>query len=128
MPEPSKALAILKCKCPRCRQGEVFTHAASNIRKFDNMHGQCPVCSLHYEVEVGLFYGVMYISYGISVNIVLLVGVLLYYLASDPPTWVYLSVVAGIIFVITPFLFRYSRILMLYFFSGIRYNPTYNFQ
>lgn len=128
MPEPSKALAIFKCRCPRCRKGEVFTHAAVNVLKFDRMHEQCPVCGLYYEVEVGLFYGAMYISYGISVNIVLIVGVLLYYLASDPPTWVYLSVVAAIIFLSTPLLFRYSRILMLYFFSGVRYKPTYSEQ
>lgn len=124
MPEPSKAPGIINCRCPRCRKGEVFTHSAVNILKFDRMHPQCAVCGLHYEVEVGLFYGAMYISYGISVNIVLLVGVLLYYLASDPPTWVYLSVVAGIIFLSTPLLFRYSRILMLYFFSGIRYRSS----
>ena len=126
MPAPTKAEAIVKCHCPRCRKGKVFTHPAYNLRKFDSMYEDCPVCGLYYEVEVGLFYGAMYISYGLSVGIVLLVGILLYNLAGDPPTWVYITVVAGIILLLTPLLFRYARILMLHFFSGINYDPSYN--
>jgi uncharacterized protein (DUF983 family) len=122
----SKAEAILDNRCPRCRQGKVFTHPAYNLRKFDSMYDDCPVCGLHYEVEVGLFYGAMYISYGFSVAIVFMVGVLLYNLAGDPPTWVYIVTVAGIVILAAPILFRYSRILMLHFFSGIDYDPAYN--
>ena len=126
MAEPKQLGAILACKCPRCRQGEVFTHAAFNLRKFDHMHKTCPVCGLYYETEVGLFWGSMYISYGFSVGIVVAVGVLLYFLANDPPTWVYLSVVATIVLLTTPLLFRYARILMLYFFAGVKYKPIYS--
>ncbi|MBC5993367.1 DUF983 domain-containing protein [Pontibacter cellulosilyticus] len=90
------------------------------------MHKTCPVCNLYYETEVGLFWGSMYISYGLSVGIVVVVGVLLYFLANDPPTWVYLSAVATIVLFTTPLLFRYARILMLYFFAGVKYKPTYS--
>lgn len=126
MSKPSKLGAILACRCPRCRQGEVFTHSFLNLRNFDKMHESCPVCGLYYEVEVGLFWGAMYISYGFSVAIVLAVGVLLYYLANDPPIWVYLTVVSTVIILFTTLLFRYARILMLYFFSGINYDPKYS--
>ncbi|MER2995954.1 DUF983 domain-containing protein [Pontibacter populi] len=126
MAAPSKAEAIVKSRCPRCRQGKIFTHPAYNLRKFDSMYDDCPVCGLHYEVEVGLFYGAMYISYGFSVAIVVIVGVLLYNLAGDPPTWVYISTVAAVVVIAAPLLFRYSRVLMLHFFSGIDYNPSYN--
>lgn len=124
MAEPSKLGSIVASKCPRCRQGEVFTHSAFNLRKFDHMYKNCPVCDLYYETELGLFWGSMYISYGFSVGIIVVVGILLYYLANDPPTWVYLSVVAAIVLSTTPLLFRYARILMLYFFAGVKYNPT----
>lgn len=83
------------------------------------MHERCPVCGLHYEVEVGFFWGAMYISYGFSVGVILVAGILLFYLANDPPVWVYLTVVATTIILSTPVLFRYARILMLYFFGGI---------
>jgi len=126
MPAPTKAEAIVKCRCPRCRKGKVFTHPAYNLRKFDKMYEDCAVCNLHYEVEIGLFYGAMYISYGMSVGIVFMVGILLYNFAGDPPTWVYVTAVASIILLLTPLLFRYARILMLHFFSGISYDPSYN--
>jgi uncharacterized protein (DUF983 family) len=126
MSKASKAGAILAGRCPRCRQGEVFTYSFLNVRKFDQMHQSCPVCGLYYEVEPGLFWGAMYISYGFSVAIVLAVGVMLYYLANDPPMWVYLTVVSAIIILSTTLLFRYARILMLYFFSGIKYDPKYS--
>lgn len=75
----------------------MFTHTPFNISKFDRMHAQYPVCGFYYEVEVGFFWGAMYISYGFSVGIVVAVGILLYFLANDPPTWVYFLVVATII-------------------------------
>ncbi|WP_114783371.1 DUF983 domain-containing protein [Botryobacter ruber] len=88
------------------------------------MHKNCPACNFYYEIEVGFFWGAMYISYGFSVLIVLLVGVSLFYLADDPPAWVYLVAVASIITILTPVLFRYARMLMLYFFSGTKFDPT----
>ncbi|WP_242927073.1 DUF983 domain-containing protein [Pontibacter vulgaris] len=126
MAQPSKLGAIVGAKCPRCRKGDVFTHSAFNLTKFDKMYEQCPVCGFHYEVEVGFFWGAMYVSYGFSVAIVLLVGILLYYLANDPPTWVYVTVVAVVVLLFTPVLFRYARILMLHFFGGVDYDPGYN--
>lgn len=90
------------------------------------MPAQCPVCGLYYEVEVGFFWGAMYISYGFSVGIVVLVGVLLYYLANDPPIWVYLAAVTAVVLVTTPLLFRYARVLMLHLFSGVKFDPSYS--
>ncbi len=67
----------------------------------------------------------MYMSYGLSVVVVFLVGVSLYFLANDPPTWVYLTAVAASVILLTPFLFRYARVLMLYFFGSVSFNPKY---
>jgi len=92
------------------------------------MPEKCPVCGFRYEVELGFYWGAMYMSYGISVLIVLIVGVSLYHLANDPPTWVYLTTVASIIVVFTTVLFRYGRVLMLYFFGSVSYDPRYRSQ
>lgn len=128
MAKPSKVGAIFACRCPRCRKGEVFTNSFLSVSKFDRMFKNCPVCGLYYEVEVGLFWGAMYISYGFSVGIVVAVGILLYFLANDPPTWIYISVVAFVVLLSTTLLFRYARVLMLYYFSGIKYDPSYQKQ
>ncbi|MGV3540307.1 MAG: DUF983 domain-containing protein [Rufibacter sp.] len=104
----------------------MFTHSALNLRKFDQMPEQCPVCKFRYEVELGFYWGAMYMSYGLSVIIVLIVGLSLYFLANDPPTWVYLTVVASIVILLTPVLFRYARVMMLYLFGSVSYDPKYN--
>lgn len=124
MSNRSKLGAILTSRCPRCREGKIFKHSPANLSKFSDMYDDCPVCGLHYEVEVGFFWGAMYVSYAFSVAIVLVVGVLLYYLANDPEVWVYIAAVAGTVLLLTPVNFRMARVLMLHLFSGVRYNPN----
>lgn len=118
--------AILSLKCPRCRQGQMFTHSALNLRKFDDMYEHCPVCQLRYEVELGFYWGAMYISYAFSVFNVLLVGVGLFYLAGDPPLMVYMVVITTVTLLFTTVMFRYARALMLYWFGSVSYDPQYN--
>ena len=104
----------------------MFTHSGFSLRKFDDMYEHCPVCHFRYEIEVGFFWGAMYISYGFSVAIVVAVGVSLYFLANDPPLWVYAVGVTGSIILLTTFLFRYARVLMLYLFGSVHYDPKYD--
>ena len=116
MEEPaptSSALALLALRCPRCHEGPLFLHPATSLTKFTEMPDQCPVCGLTYEPEPGFYFGAMYVSFGFAVGIFFAVGAALYFLAGDPDTWVYVTVVAAITLVSTPLVFRYSRALML---------------
>lgn len=120
----STPLALLAQKCPRCHTGPLFNHGTLHLSKLTDMPDACPVCGLRYEPEPGFYWGAMYISYGLSVGVVVMVGLLLYFLAHDPPVWVYVAAVSITMLALTPLLFRYARTLMLYLFGGIRYNPT----
>jgi hypothetical protein len=104
----------------------MFTHSAFSLRHFDKMPEHCPVCHFRYEIEVGFFWGAMYISYGFSVVLLVLFGVMLYYLGDDPPLWVYIAGVSALLFVSTTLLFRYARVLMLYMFGSVAYDPKYD--
>ncbi len=126
MAQPSVVKAALQTNCPRCHLGNMFSHSALQITRFDQMPEQCPVCRFRFEIEPGFFWGAMYFSYAFSVAIVIAVGLLLFYLAQDPPTWVYLTIVASIILLSTPLLFRYARMFMLYLFGGVRYDSRYD--
>ena len=122
-PAGARLLAMLAQKCPRCHRGPLFRHSALHLTKFDAMYDACPVCGQHYEPEVGFYWGAMYISYGFSTAIVFLTGVVLFYLAHDPPVWVYITSVAAVVVALTPLLFRYARVVMLYLIGGITYDP-----
>jgi uncharacterized protein (DUF983 family) len=114
--------ALLKQKCPRCHSGDVFIYPILSSR-FSKMYTHCPTCGQKFEIEPGFFYGSMYISYGLSLLIGVAVAVPVYYLMKDPPVWVYMSAIIGVLLIISPAMFRYSRLLMLYWFGSIKFDP-----
>ena len=121
----STALAILGLRCPRCHQGKLFSYSALNILKFAEMPAQCLVCGQTFEPEPGFYFGSMYITFGFNVGTLLVIGVLLYYLAGNPDTWVYIVAVTVVTLLLTPLILRYSRALMLYLFGGAQFDRRY---
>lgn len=126
MPEISKGEAILKAKCPRCRKGDMFEYSPVHITKFDKMHTFCPSCGLRYEVEPGFFFGAMYISYSISVAVLLTTAFILFFGFDDPDLIVYIITVPTIVLLILPLTFRFSRVVFLHIFGGIEYDEKYS--
>ncbi len=86
------------------------------------MNKNCPHCGADLEPEPGFYFGAMFVSYALSVGIFIMVGVILY-LFFRPSDTVYLIciIVAAVLF--TPFSFRYSRVLFLYWFGGYHFEP-----
>jgi len=76
------------------------------------MNLQCPVCGIAFEREPGYFLGAMYFSYAMA--LVAATPLVLAGLACD---WSYplIGVLAGgELVLLTPFIFRYSRVLWMY--------------
>jgi uncharacterized protein (DUF983 family) len=103
----SRFWAMLRQRCPRCRQGRVFRGALE-------MNPACPVCGLSFEREQGYFLGAMYISYALST---VLLGLLTWGL------WLLLNWDLGLLVLlacvlylpVVPVVFRYSRVLWIHF-------------
>ena len=85
------------------------------------MNELCPHCRFRYEIEPGFFWAAMYISYALGIGLSLFVGLLVYSIGYNPSLMVYLISIIGSIVIIAPFSFRYSRVILLYFFSGVVY-------
>ena len=122
MSEKSALKSVLEGRCPQCRQERMFMSSAYSS-KFLNMHKTCSHCGLQYEREPGFFYGAMYLSYVFTVGILLLTGVLVYFIGSDPEPNIYITAVIIASLALYPVNFRYSRILFLHLFSGMKYDP-----
>ncbi len=121
--EPSKGLAILKAKCPQCQSGKMFKKSALKLNGFTEMFDTCNVCGLTFEVEPGFFWGAMYVSYGITTGMMLVIGVLVYTISNhEARFWGYIVPIFLAMFSSIPFTYRYSRVLMLYYFSPVRFN------
>ncbi|MGC3947654.1 MAG: DUF983 domain-containing protein [Chryseolinea sp.] len=116
--------AVLNTKCPKCREGNMFAYSAANLSKFNVMNDRCPVCGVRLEPEPGFYQGAMYVGYGFTVALIAIVGVTLY-LTWDPSEWTYSAIVILLAILMAPLNYRYSRVLYLYWFGGIKYDPSH---
>ncbi len=122
--EPSKFLSIAKCKCPQCQSGKMFNYPAWNLKKFMDMDANCKVCGLKYEIEPGFFWGAMYVSYAITTGMMLVLGGFILWISNgNADFWDYIIPIVGSMLLSSPLTYRYARVLMLQFFSPIRFNP-----
>ena len=122
MPEKSLIKAQFYGKCPRCREGDIFKYPIRNVLKFSAMYDDCPHCGASFSPEPGFYFGAMFVSYALTVALFIFVGLTLY-LLFNPSDTVYVIVITLATILFTPFSFRYSRVLYLYWFGGYRYRP-----
>lgn len=117
---------IVNAKCPRCRVGSVFSGPTYGF-KIQKMNEVCPHCNLKFEREPGYFYVAMFVSYAMNVAEMIAVGIAAYVfgLSLDYDNlwyFVLLLFVSTVLF--SPFNYRYSRIVLLYWLSpGLNYEP-----
>jgi uncharacterized protein (DUF983 family) len=126
MPALSYPAALLQGKCPRCRKGDIFKYSVgSKLFQFNKMNETCPHCEVRLEPEPGFYQGAMYVGYGITIAVIMIISAILYF-SGHPSDRVYIGSVIGVMILLIPFNYRYSRILYLYFFGGIRYDSRYD--
>lgn len=118
--------ALLLGKCPRCHTGNVFTYpVAGHLLQFNKMNASCPQCGVRLEPEPGFYQGAMYVGYAFTVACIVIASFVLYFVG-DVSEWVYIGVVVALLILFVPFNYRYSRIVYLYLFGGIKFDRHYN--
>lgn len=61
-------ISTLTNRCPRCREGKLFTSSNPyKLSEITKMNECCPVCGQPTEIEVGFYYGTGYVSYALTV-------------------------------------------------------------
>lgn len=126
MSATSYPAALLYGKCPRCRTGDIFTYPVlSKLSKFNKMNDTCPHCQVRLEPEPGFYQGAMYVGYAITIAVITVISIILY-ITGHPSEWVYIGCIVAVMILLVPLNYRYSRILYLHFFGGIRFDARYN--
>lgn len=120
----SQLQAVINCKCPRCREGDIYTHSLFSTR-YASMNERCSVCNLRYEIEPGFFWAAMYVSYAFNVAELVTTGIIAAQFLGENEIWWLIGIVLSPIFVLMPFNFRYSRVLLLHYLSPISYDKNY---
>src|ERR1700748_1163836 len=105
MPETPKSWAMLHCKCPRCRRGDMFKGGIYSFAT-NKLNENCPHCGMRFEIEPGYFYAAMYVSYALNVMYagILWTGTWMLTHNSDSP-WLYISIILGGCFLMSPITF-----------------------
>jgi uncharacterized protein (DUF983 family) len=107
-PSRSWLTALLRQRCPDCRQGSLF-------KNLFIINSRCPVCGLRFEREPGYYVGAMYFSYALALAILVPLFFLFQWLLPDWPTLLIPLLPVLIYLPFTPVVYRYSRALWIYF-------------
>ena len=116
MKKGTKLYSIFRNRCPVCHEGKPFKKGPYS-HGFAKMDETCETCGHKYEIEAGFFYGAMYVSYALTVAIMVAMIVATYVLIPNPGTGAYITaVILGVIAMI-PVTFRGSRLIWMNFFT-----------
>jgi len=108
--------SVVKDKCPRCNEGDLFVSKNwYSLKHIGEMPDRCAVCGQDYKVEDGFYLGATYVSYGISLAVTVPLLALAYYLFNLDfmtllPIFIFLLVV------LMPPIVRVSRSIWFNFF------------
>jgi len=108
---PSAFRSIFGQLCPRCRSAKIFR--SSIYWGFPKMHDRCPSCGLLFNREPGYFLGAMYVSYGLGLPFIFVIGAILWALTG----WRLDKVALCAVLLFAPFapmLTFFSRVLWIY--------------
>ncbi len=109
----SKLYSIVNGKCPKCQEGDFFKNGFTfHPTKVTELHNNCPNCNLKYMLEPSFFYGAMYVNYGITVGISIVVF-LIAKLGFDLNLLQSFIIVVASLFILAPINLRLARILWI---------------
>jgi len=116
-----KLINAWRYNCPRCRQSPLFKKPFELAKPLD-MHKHCETCHQVFEPEPGYYYGAMFLSYILSVTILLPIALLAVFYFN----WSVNGTMAFIIFLGCLFfvrILRFSRALWINIM--VAYNPNF---
>lgn len=117
----TKLYSIVYGKCPKCQEGDFFKYGFTfNPSKITKLHETCSNCELKYMMEPSFFYGAMYVNYGITVAISVMVF-LMVKLGFGLTLLQSFLIVFGVLVLLAPMNLRLSRILWINLFVNYKY-------
>lgn len=112
----SSVLQVLKCKCPNCKKGNIFSNLGNLLFfRAPKMNITCNTCNFKFEKEPGFFFGAMFVSYALVVAEMVASVVLLRFLLGISFIYV-IAAVLILVLLLSTFNFRISRSIWIYMF------------
>lgn len=110
--------SIFKNKCPRCHEGDFFSHKTTlNLKKITALHENCSHCGLKYMMEPSFFFGAMYVNYALAVALFVAVFIICKVFLGMEILHSFIAIVV-VSLLLSPITIRLSRIIWINFFVG----------
>ena len=110
--------SIVKCKCPKCQDGDLFKNKNPYaLRQLFDMPDCCPVCGQDFRIEPGFYLGAMWVSYPVVIFLFILFVLLAHFIIGMHMVASLVSATALLI-LLCPLLIRYARAVFLHMFAG----------
>lgn len=110
---------FLRLRCPRCGDAPIFSDTNPyHLKNLTKMPDKCPKCQLSYKVEMGFYWGAMYVSYMLNALFFLMMAAV--YVVTcwgHLIDWAhyFIMIASPIFIIISPYTLRLSRWLWLWF-------------
>jgi uncharacterized protein (DUF983 family) len=115
--------SVVKDKCPRCNEGDLFVEKSwFTIKNIAAMPDRCGVCGQDYKVEDGFYLGATYVSYALSLIVTLPLLAVLYFGFKLDFMWM-LPLFILLLLILMPPIVRLSRSIWFNFF--VHYDPEW---
>jgi len=112
MKKGTKLYSVFHEKCPHCQEGEFFEgKSVFNLRMVGKVYPRCKVCNNTFHKEPGFYYGALYVAYGLGVGLFVSVIGIMYGLMNDPEPLDYVIVIAILMVILGPKIYKLSRII-----------------
>ena len=111
-----KIYSVLMNKCLSCHKENFwkYNNPYRNIfLKSEDQNFKCPNCSLKYEIEVGFWYGAMYISYALGVAIMVFGWILSNILFQEINIIYEILFISLFLILVSPINYFYSRLIWI---------------
>lgn len=119
----NRIISMLHHKCPNCHIGDMYVNKSIfPLNKLMTMHERCSHCGQKYELETGFWFGTGYISYGISVGLIITIALLFTifhgFSWQDNSIFIFLGIIGAVLVLLQPWIMRLSRSIYIYLFVG----------
>lgn len=109
----TKLYSIFTNTCPKCQTGRFFkTNNPYNLKKFDKINERCRYCDESFTREPGFYIGSMYVSYALSVILMIIFFVGFVLILDFDYEYVLLGLLIAYALLI-PVMFRTARLIWI---------------
>ncbi|PWJ60445.1 uncharacterized protein DUF983 [Dyadobacter jejuensis] len=117
----TRLTAIVKQKCPHCRQGDLFVKKNPYaIKDALKMPERCPICQQDFRMEPGFYIGALWTSFPLVISLLALFSVL-FLVVLQIDLYVFFVLIAIILFSLQPIIIRLGRAIWINVF--VDYDP-----